>query len=159
MTKTQWAKLTDKQQWDIIVALRGPDSNYGETLKWFTTSVIRGQMAPVMRVGGTVNKDLKLVVLPIGSHSKPSIQTAFSGSEAWNYGHFVEHIQEAAYNLGLEVLYLFSDDWHRIMRGRSIIEAMKEILETAPKVKTYDNSQQTLLAELKRHLDDCGSRL
>lgn len=37
-----------------------------ETVKWFTTSVIRGKMRKVMRVGGTVNTDLDLIILPNG---------------------------------------------------------------------------------------------
>ena len=64
MTREQWDQLSDKGKWDIKVAMRGPDSYYGEVLKWYTTSVIRGQVREIFRVGGLVNADLQLVVLP-----------------------------------------------------------------------------------------------
>src|SRR3990167_9321895 len=50
-TKERWdLELNDKGKWDVMVAMRGPDSNYGETLKWFTTSVIRGRCRRAFRV-------------------------------------------------------------------------------------------------------------
>ena len=64
VTKAQWANLSPKQQWDCLVALRGPDCFQSDKIKWFTTSVIRGQMGEIMRVGGLVNNEMKLVILP-----------------------------------------------------------------------------------------------
>lgn len=65
-SEAEWNRLTPKQQWDTIVALRGPDFRGSETVKWYTTSVIRGKMRKILRVGGTVNTDLNLVVIPSG---------------------------------------------------------------------------------------------
>lgn len=67
LTATQWESFTPKQKWDVIVALRGPDTHNSETMKWFTTAVIRGKMRKVMRVGGMVNPDLNLIIIPSGS--------------------------------------------------------------------------------------------
>ena len=67
MTPEQWKTLPDKARWDITVTLRGPDSRYGETIKWFTSSVIRGQVVEIFNTHGLVNPDLHLVILPIGS--------------------------------------------------------------------------------------------
>lgn len=150
MTKPQWAQLTEKQQWDTIVALRGPDSNYGETLKWFTTSVIRGQMAPIMRVGGLVNTDLKLVVLPNGGSE------VGHGYEGWNHGHFCQHISEAAVNLGLNILWLPASDWHKVMRMRHIAQCGEAIITAAEKAAAEGETskQASALKELRRHLQE-----
>lgn len=66
-----WAGLTEKQKWDSIVGLRGPDLGPSSTIKWFTTSVIRARLSGVMRVGGQVNPDLNAVVVPYGSIFPP----------------------------------------------------------------------------------------
>ena len=124
MTKTQWAGCSEKAQWDIKVAIRGPDSYYGETLKWFTASVIRGQMRDVFRVGGLVNSDLNLVILPTGKwdgHKKSE----------WNYEHFVEHIHTAARHLGVPTLWIEASVWHEAMQGSNVKEAGSAILAAA----------------------------
>ena len=120
LTKSEWFSLSEKAQWDIKVALRGPDSCYGETLKWFTTSVIRGQCADVFRVGGLVNPDLKLVVLPYGTPGS-KVNSAFreAGKVSWNYEHFVDHVSSAAVHLGLDRLHIEADLWHSAMQGNS----------------------------------------
>lgn len=164
MTKKQWAGLDEKQQWDVIVALRGPDSFYGETLKWFTTSVIRGQMAPIMRVGGLVNEDLKLVILPFGP-GPLSDETATTG---WNYSHFLQHVQEAASNLELDSLYVPSVLWHKVMRLRSAAKAADELLSAAEtfaregagkELSKYSGVWDSdAVAELRRHRIEGGVR-
>lgn len=65
-TSEEWARLTPKQQWDTIVALRGPDLRGSDSAKWYSTSVIRGKMRGILRVGGMVNTDLNLMILPSG---------------------------------------------------------------------------------------------
>jgi hypothetical protein len=70
LSREEWEKFTPKMQWDIKVALRGPDLYASDTTKWFTTSIIRGKMREVCRVGGLVNDDLNLIILP--SHFRPS---------------------------------------------------------------------------------------
>lgn len=136
MTKTGFARLSEKAQWDIKVALRGPDSNYGETLKWFTTSVIRGQMQEVFRVGGLVNDDLKLIVIPGGStkgEGKVNKIYAEVGPYGWNYSHFLDHVRVAAGYLEVPELRIETDFWHKVMQERSAGEAIKSILTEAEK--------------------------
>jgi len=128
-TQEQWDALSEKGQWDIKVALRGPDSYYGETLKWFTTAVIRGTVRKLFRVGGTVNRDLKLVILPIND----GIYQAKKEKTSWNSNHFVEHIMTAADWLQIPVLYIPASLWHEVMQMDYPVLAVKRILEAAEK--------------------------
>lgn len=64
LSREEWDKFTPKMQWDVKVALRGPDLAMSDTTKWFTTSVIRGKMRDVSRVGGLINDDLNLILIP-----------------------------------------------------------------------------------------------
>ena len=143
LTPSQWRSLPDKGKWDIQVALRGPDSYYGEALKWYTTGVIRGHVRNVMRVGGTVNTDLRLVVCPLD-------RTGKKVTDSWNAGHFLDHIIAAATWLGLPVLYIPTQRWHEIMQGNHSSTAGKEILEEARRLG--ETSQKPLINELRRHL-------
>ena len=113
MDVVRWGRLSGKQQWDILVALRGPDCGNSEIIKWFTTAVIRGEMSPVMRVGGTVNTDLKAVVLPEKFQS-PYIAPAKEGMP-WNSGHFFQHVTEAATILGLPLVVVKQEQWDKAM--------------------------------------------
>lgn len=112
MTKEQWANLTPKAQWDIMVALRGPDLNGSNGLKWITASVIRGEMQNVFRVGGLVNSSLHAVFIPnswgSGSASwlypDPDVfkgQWGQSSFGLWSGYHFFEHIITAASHLNI----------------------------------------------------------
>lgn len=112
MDVIRWGRLSGKQQWDILVALRGPDCGNSEIIKWFTTGVIRGEMSPVMRVGGTVNTDLKCVVLPEKFQS--SYLSPGSGMP-WNSGHFFQHVAEAATILGLPLVVVKQEQWDKAM--------------------------------------------
>ena len=120
MNREQWDSLSDKGQWDIKVALRGPDSYFGETLKWFTTAVIRGQMKEVFHVGGSVNSDLKLVILPRSSHysEEPSTESQH-GKFSWNSSHFIEHVRQAADWMGIPVLKIPRELWNQTMQYTS----------------------------------------
>lgn len=136
LSKSKWEKLSEKAQWDIKVALRGPDSNYGETVKWFTASVIRGQMSDIFRVGGLVNLDLQLVVLPYGRSDK--VDRVFSGLEryGWNYQHFCDHVRTAAEWLDIPILSVESDLWHKVMQYDGATRAAEEFLDAAEAWKT-----------------------
>ena len=125
MNKERWDHMAGKPQWDIQVALRGPDSYYGEVLKWFTTAVIRGHMRGVIRVGGSINIDLKLVILP--KHS--SLHAEQIERSKWNAAHFVEHVHLAADHIGIPVMRIPGELWHRVMQYDSLSEAAREILE------------------------------
>ncbi len=147
ITQEYWDGLSEKAQWDIKVALRGPDSYYGETLKWFTTSVIRGYCKRIFRVGGTVNSDLKLVILPAPSGWNPTpVKTS------WNYKHFVEHVALAAEWLNIPILYIPSDKWHEVMQLDHAAQAAKMVLnEVVANPENHYSQKPKKLAELKRH--------
>ena len=158
MTKSGWADLSDKAQWDIKVALRGPDANFPETLKWFTTSVIRGQVREVFRVGGLVNADLNLVVLPYGSLEEEDSSYPPQPFR-WNYDHFFTHVQEAAFHLGVPKLQLPGQTYRRIMLINSATKAAKEMIAAseAEGAEFLPYSPKSLfspagIAEIKRHL-------
>lgn len=138
MNKERWDHMAGKPQWDIQVALRGPDSYYGEVLKWFTTAVIRGHMRGVIRVGGSINADLKLVVLP--KHS--SLHSEAIERSKWNAAHFVEHVHLAADHIGIPVLRIPGELWHRVMQYDSQSEAAREILEFV-KAKNKETPEPT----------------
>ena len=173
LTQAVWDAFSEKAQWDIKVALRGPDSCYGETLKWFTTSVLRGFCSEVFRVGGTVNPDLKLVVLPAGSMSEEqSLAYQQAGALGWNFSHFTEHIRTAADWLELPVLRIEAVVWHEVMKGRHWSQSGQEILAAAKAWKEKKPEAETdqvinykqlvvsprnlytpvLIKELERHL-------
>jgi hypothetical protein len=141
ITPAEWNKLSEKAQWDIKVALRGPDTYRAETMKWFTTGVIRGRCRKAFRVGGSVNPDLKLVVLPDG------YQKTKDAPNAWNSGHFLDHIQTAAAWLNVPVLFVPMDAWYAATQIDSIRIAGAELVKAAA-----STSDPELIAELKRHL-------
>lgn len=152
ITKTFWEALNEKAKWDVKVALRGPDSYYGETLKWYTTSVIRGHMRKVFRVGGTVNSDLKLVILPLSSYGGNPIK---KDKTSWNCTHFIEHVETAAVWLKIPVIHIPPTLWHEVMStediagaGRTILKKMEEIA----KAEDYGSYYTPRLEELRRHL-------
>lgn len=147
MSLEQWSNLSEKAQWDIKVALRGPDSYYGETLKWFTTSVIRGRVRKVFRVGGTVNSDLKLVVVSVLPHKEIREKTQ------WNCHHFMDHIRAAASHMGLPQLFVPEDLWHETMQMSSPIEAIDKLVKELDGSPGLAKVSPALLTELKRHRD------
>ena len=118
MNKDQWASLNPKQQWDCLVALRGPDCYDSDRIKWFTTAVIRGQMASIIRVGGLVNTEFKLVILPEGLviHN-PTLPLEKSYIFRWCADHFFVHTYEAASHLGVPILYISGDMWLKLAQS------------------------------------------
>lgn len=138
----RWEKLSPKQRWDILVALRGPDQS-SSLLKWFTSAVIRHAMQDVLvkiigkGAGGMINDSLNAVVLPEWSrvykekgvgHRYEEVQ---EGDElviksvyieprypriAWfNMEHFVEHIGEAAQYLEIPIITIPPSAYEDIM--------------------------------------------
>ena len=166
MTREQWDSLCEKGQWDVKVALRGPDSYFGETLKWFTTAVIRGQMKDIFRVGGSVNPDLKLVILPKSDYHTEVIEENL-GRNAWNSGHFIEHVRQAADWMGIPTLKIPRELWNSTMQHHNNRYAAKEIIdflripkESTPPPADEDNIpwspkpqkvSEALILELERH--------
>lgn len=153
ITKAYWDSLSDKARWDTFVALRGPDTNYGEVLKWFTTSVIRGQVREVFRVGGLVNHDLQLVVLP-----QEGVPSGRRSRAEWNWQHFASHVATAADWLEVPKLRVETQVWHAAMQESSSVAAIKAIQEAAEvwRVKDPERAYSKLykplhLKELERH--------
>ena len=140
MTKTQWANLSPKQQWDCLVALRGPDCYHSEKIKWFTTSVIRGQMGEIMRVGGLVNNEMKLVILP---HDlcipNPIVVKDHPLQFGWCGDHFFTHTYEAAINLGIPILLVNSTLWMKLAQT-SFHKMITELVEWCEKNKVLKGS-------------------
>ena len=146
-TRQRWEALSEKERWDIMVALRGPDSHYGETLKWYTTSVIRGQMRGILRVGGTINTHLQMIITPrdrgTSFKSKPKI-------DRWNCAHFIEHVQLAAHHMGLHDMQISGDLWHEAMCMSSAYEAGKKMLEVLSTGAEFD---PVGIKELGKHVE------
>lgn len=160
MTKEGWKDLAPKQQWDIQVALRGPDCNDSEGLKWFTTAVIRGQMSKVMRVGGTINEDLNLIIVPQEWSSSSSlifepglpaevkqIIKAHVKLGLWNAHHFYEHVITAASHLGVPIGYVETLPWQKVALQHPAIAAKAYLTS----LKTLGNGEG-VIKELERHL-------
>lgn len=161
MTKSRWEELCGKGQWDIMVALRGPDSMYGETVKWFTTSVIRGHMRGVFRIGGLINTDLKAIVLPAGDSGSAGAKFDAAGKYGWNHHHFCEHVATAANWMKIPILTVEADVWHKAMSKGSSLSAAQMILEAAESYKAkakgeslYGYYTSAPLEELKRHVEE-----
>ena len=172
MTSEQWAGLHEKARWDIVVALRGPDCYFGETVKWFTSAVIRRQVEEIFHSHGLVNSDLNLVVLPRGDLPEVFYSADWKKTRtgAWNYDHFCSHIQSAAQWLNLPVLSVEAAVWYEAMQiksaskaGARILLAAKEWKEKMTRVEQdtlpsrYDPYttfySDTEIKELSRHLE------
>lgn len=124
ITQEEWDKMEGKARWDSTVALRGPDLVHSDTLKWFTTSVIRFRLSKIMRVGGMVNNSLGFVVLPSDHYS---IKT-----EHFDATHFLNHVREAACWLGVPVLYCSQDIFAKMLAGVGQNKVLKDLYEEVP---------------------------
>lgn len=104
LTRDEWERLPAKAQWDIKAALRGPDVNGSEIIKYWTTSVIRYACSHAFRCGGSQQDQIPLVVTP---------KNAPSGHDplGFNLGHFCEHVRTAAQWLGIYQFYLPYGEW------------------------------------------------
>lgn len=151
ITKTFWEELSDKQKWDVFVALRGPDVSDSEGIKWLTTAVIRGVMSKVIRVGGTVNRDLNLVVVPSFWSSKPpskglTPEKDIKGAVLFSGNHFFTHIGEAAMHLGIPAVGVDAIKYREVVLGNDNPGSV--CLKMVPLLR--GDAQ----AELIRHLKD-----
>lgn len=152
MTKGAWAELNGKQQWDVMVAMRGPDTNHSELIKWVSTSVIRWAMHSVMRVGGTLNEDLKLIIVPTDPHSLDRDSQAKVGGVvgAWNSAHFFQHVIEAAYVLGITVCPIPNEVYLAGLANHHQAHMLIGIYKWMKDQSSYKKSTE----EVKRHLKD-----
>jgi hypothetical protein len=155
ITQAQWDALPPKGRWDIIVAQRGPDSKASETLKWFTTSVIRHQVGHILRAfGGSalINDDLNAVILTDGR-----IQGK-KGIHGFDWSHFNDHIYQAAKWLELPVVLLGSDAYIDAMEDSTdphqAITKIIKAWETRYKGEYQGAGYKTAMKELVRHRDE-----
>lgn len=120
MTKEEWKGLSKKQQWDVLVSLRGPDIKGSETLKHFTTGVIRKAMSNLIRVGGQLS-DLGFVVVPT-----PGMNVFYGGGGPIrvDLDHFALHTYEAAEILGVPIVCVPGDVWEAMVVSGSTSKAM-----------------------------------
>lgn len=154
MTNEEWDALTPKGRWDIMVAQRGPDCLHSDTLKWFTTSVIRAQVSKVLRAWGgsaLINSDLSAIILP---NSRIAAKSGSSGMASFDYSHFLDHIYQAAMHLHLPVGIIRADTWHEAML---LGEKTGNLATVADKLlsglSAEELDQQPAFKELKRHRD------
>ena len=146
-TKDEWAKFQGKQQWDIQVALRGPDCTKPEAIKWFSTSVIRGVISGAMRVGGVVNDDLRLIILPEAG--------PYGAAKSWAWDHFKDHVVTAAHWLVIPILYVPWGIWwnDRILDPHQYGQELYKFLVKVSAEDRYTSKQYTTYAEeIARHL-------
>ena len=149
MTKTRWAELTGKQQWDVQVALRGPDCQQSENIKWITTSVLRWAMHTVMRVGGTINEDLRVTIIPADPHEVDRVVRSSKLLKVlcWSPAHFFQHVREASGVLGIGCWSLPNEDY---------FEAASLSHQHFSLVRLWESAKQhnllPLQDELERHL-------
>lgn len=101
-SSAEWAKFGNKKKWDCLVALRGPDLVDSQTLKWFTSSVIRHKLIEITDSHGLVNHVLPFVVLPSGYEGTIG---KFDGS------HFAQHVGEAAQYLDIPICWVTKNFW------------------------------------------------
>lgn len=130
MDRDTWKNLSGKSQWDVTVALRGPDVKRSEVIKSFTTSVIRSNMSGIIRVGGQLS-DYGFVLLPNGSVFKapkqdPTLPVTFLRPDM---DHFLGHVSEAANILGIPIVYVDPPAWEAIMLEPSPQHGMIKFLK------------------------------
>lgn len=119
LSEDQWKDLSPKGKWDCIAALRGPDLVNSQTLKWFTSSVIRYALSKVMRVGGLVNDTLPFVIIP-QAKCRPA---------GFDASHFLGHVQEAANWLSIPVSYCGQAASEAMFQGQSTHEVYKHLAD------------------------------
>lgn len=105
----QWRRFTDKDRWDVMTALRGPDVRI-TWLKMFTTAPIRGAVMNILRTNGTsavVISNPRLVIVP---DMCPSL-------EGFDLAHFINHINDAAHLVGLKHVVLPFSVYQSIVRS------------------------------------------
>ena len=154
MTKGEWADLTPKQQWDVIVALRGPDCQHSEPIKWLTTGVIRWAVHTIMRVGGTINEDLKGIVIPQDCYTLDrEIRTKIGARIlSWAPSHYFQHIHEAGEVLRIKVWSVPNDVWLKAVDQHQPPHAVLHLWSWLNEMNPTDQYYLPFKEELTRHL-------
>ena len=107
LSKEFWNNLSEKAQWDIKTALRGPDCFHSEHIKFWTTGVIRYACRDAFRVGGSQNDKISFVLAPSGALTG-MIQPEHIPF-GWNWTHFAQHVRDAAEYMNIPVVMVKSD--------------------------------------------------
>lgn len=154
ITKTQWESLSEKEKWDVQVALRGPDCHNSENIKFYTTAVIRATVSRVMRVGGTVNGDLHIILFPYwGMGIRKLIPSWRDQPFTWNYGHFFEHVELAAHVLEIPRLPIDAAAWFEaVEKGSNQIDTGIRMYKSLSKEETQTPQGLELYRFLERYL-------
>lgn len=142
--KERWKHLTKKQQWDCLVALRGPDITNSELIKHFTTGVIRKEMGKFMRVGGQLS-EIPFVVVSSGR-----VFESTSGPVKPDLNHFLQHVYEAADILDIPIIILPPYIWEDMMITGTHTKATIYLLNYLSKNKSTvaSNTYQTYVTPL-----------
>lgn len=146
--KEDWKALNSKGKWDILVALRGPDSRDSGTLKWFTTAVIRAKSWKLFKPEGgsaVVNYKLPCVIMPEGYH----LPLTISGKliSRFDFNHFFQHVDEAAHLMSIPVHYIDPDVYLAACLTGSQIAAMSIIYESPATSKVVKNVLAPILGK------------
>lgn len=174
ISQEEWKRFNDKAQWDIITALRGPDINSSDTIKHFTTGVIRYRMINVTATHGSVNGDLGVVVLPdhIPSYHEEGIDLGWRGRPVekdkhkakyphiafWSAEHFLQHVREAAEYLHIPIVWCPGKVWEAAMcepvrvAGKMILTAIED--KIAEEERAHAEYQQEQNKALKQAIAD-----
>ena len=152
MTKSQWEDLSGKQRWDTLVALRGPDCQHSENIKWFSTGVLRWSLHTVIRVGGTLNQTFKHILVPseINLTERLIRATSSLSTLAWSPTHFFQHLREAADVCGINVYDIPSDVYWEAMAEGDVARATARLglwAEQFARTSAY----RTLAEDLTQH--------
>lgn len=128
LSPESWEKFSGKAKWDCQSALRGPDLILNEDwLKWTTTSVIRANLKNVMRIGGLVNSDLNILVVPMGSRGRRADRATME----FSLKHFSGHVVEAGRWLGIPIVPVDFAVWENAwLRSTSLPTYLDNLAET-----------------------------
>jgi hypothetical protein len=126
LEKAHWKNYEGKAQWDCQVALRGADFA-SETMKYYSTSVIRHKLSGVMRVGGLVNAQFNFILLP----GRDAIKWHLTLYPGFNVTHWAEHVYEAAQILSIPVIHLTAAAWAAVVKGTGSTEDSLMLPKTA----------------------------
>jgi len=156
ISKDRWYnELSEKNRWDVMVAMRGPDSQFPNSnyvLKYFTTAVIRGEVWEILRCAGgsaLYNTDDRYIILPDGDLYPPDLfDNNPEQSLQWRYGfnldHFVKHIEKARVVLDIPTFYVPTHIWLIMMEHPGIKGAVKFLLSHKVSDQLHANLNRTL---------------
>lgn len=127
----KWEKFSGKAKWDVLVAMRGPDSyDPYESIKLTTSSVLRHVMGKAIRTGGMINTSLPFVTIPTpNATQRKSGGLLIPDWRFFNGEHFFGHVGEAANYCDVPIWYCPRDLWIRLVpEGNGMHEGLYQNL-------------------------------